>query len=568
MLGTAVASPACSGSTSTGTAPKLSASFYNLWASQLGWTADQWEEDLQYMVDVDIEWAFITYTSCVDTEAYTAYCWSGSGMTNQTQTLYKSSNPDYVQVGDDVLGKFLTAASKLNLKVLVGLQLVRMLNVSETAAVYQDLASDLHATYGEQPSFRGFYLTQEWGPPSFVGRADELGRDFLGPISDHIHSLDSSLEVGLSPSLEDTVTWAPCPAAWYSDHGEYIAPCASITPTRINHVATPSQWVEWWRAALSHAPHFSWLFVQDHRGGQQPPQHIAAYYAALGPLLAELKVKFWANAELFHITYDTAKGGGEGNRTRTTGSVERVHRQLMEEAPFVGGFTAWEWFWYLSPTGGVQEHRASLSPPLLHSNDSLSLYRNYVRAVLHPGVPLLLLTAGHDYQLLTPPDAGAADEKAGRRALTDGHAFSQTAGCVGWASKQHQGAAGPIVRISLNLTVAAEAQVAQPFRLVSAFRAYFLSLDAAAAQPSSVSVSCSLTSTPSASSPSPVAAPASSRAAEGPFSLAPVTNHPASGKMVVWDVVLPMAVEASTCLLAIERDDALPVLLAEIEAYA
>lgn len=131
------------------------------------------------------------------------------------------------------------AASKLGLKTLVGLQLVSMANVNATAATYQALASDLHASYGNEPSFRGFYLTQEWEPPSYVGRADEIGRDFIGPISDHIHRLDPSLEVGMSPSLTDTITWAPCPAAWYTDHGDYIASCSELTPTLHDHVATP-----------------------------------------------------------------------------------------------------------------------------------------------------------------------------------------------------------------------------------------------------------------------------------------------------------------------------------------
>ena len=60
------------------------------------------------------------------------------------------------QVGD-VLGKFLAAASKLSLKVLVGLQLIRMTNVSEVAALYQTLTADLYAGYGHEASFRGFY---------------------------------------------------------------------------------------------------------------------------------------------------------------------------------------------------------------------------------------------------------------------------------------------------------------------------------------------------------------------------------------------------------------------------
>ena len=143
-------------------------------------------------------------------------------MTNKTQALYRSSNSSYVQVGD-VLGKFLAAASKLSLKVLVGLQLIRMTNVSEVAALYQTLAADLHAGYGHEASFRGFYLTQEWGPTSHY-LAEDMGREFLGPLSDAVHMLDPSLQVGLSPSLSDVLTWGPCQAAWYSSCTPLPAP--------------------------------------------------------------------------------------------------------------------------------------------------------------------------------------------------------------------------------------------------------------------------------------------------------------------------------------------------------
>ena len=206
----------------------------------------------------------------------------------------------------------------------------------------------------------------------------------------------------------------------------------------------PKQWAQWWVTALRRAPCFTWMFVQDHRGGQESPQRIAAYFRALAPAIASLNsssggssarigkgnrsgsaapsapaapaspkpaggagaggVRFWANAELFHIVANTAALGGEGNATRTQGSIDRVHRQLMEEAPHVGGFTAWEWYWNLSPRGGVQQHRASRSDAL-HSG-SLTLYRNYQRTVLEPGVALLLVTAGHGYRLLTPPTEG------------------------------------------------------------------------------------------------------------------------------------------------------------------
>ena len=268
-----------------------------------------------------------------------------------------------MQIGDDVLGKFLAAASKLQLKVLVGLQLVPMSsNVSETGALYADLVRDLHAGYGQEASFRGFYLTQEWQPGT-VYDADDIGQNFIGVISDAAHALDPGLEVGLSPSLSDVLTWGPCQAAWYSDYGSYLGPCGTITTTNSETIQTPSRWAQWWTKALGHAPHFTWLFVQDHRGGQQSPQHVVAYYAALRPALDALNVTFWANAELFHIVADTVSNGGEGNATRTQGAVDRVHRQLMEEAPYVDGFTAWEWYWCGSPR--VHSHKMVAATPRL-----------------------------------------------------------------------------------------------------------------------------------------------------------------------------------------------------------
>ena len=87
----------------------------------------------------------------------------------------------------------------------------------------------------------------------------------------------------------------------------------------------------------------------------------------------------------------------------------------------------------------MQQHRASLSTSLLHSNGSLTLYRNYQRTVLKPGVALLLATAGHDYQFGTAPEY----EEPGM--LTDGRAVA--GGCASWA------AGAPTISISLNLTV-------------------------------------------------------------------------------------------------------------------
>ena len=145
----------------------------------------------------------------------------------------------------------------------------------------------------------------------------------------------------------------------------------------------PSSWAAWWVRALADAPHFSWLFVQDHRGGGEPPQHIRGFLRALSLAMETLNVTNWANAEFFHITNidNPPPNYGEGNQTRTVAPIDRVHRQLLEEAPLVSGFTCWEYHWYLSPAGGVQIHRASRDDSL-HSNKSLTLYRNYQRTVL------------------------------------------------------------------------------------------------------------------------------------------------------------------------------------------
>ena len=73
--------------------------------------------------------------------------------------------------------------------------------------------------YGGYSAFRGYYLTQEWGwkqGDMDPKRADVISSAFLGPISNRAHALDPSLEVGLSPSLSDAITWSPCPAAYAS----------------------------------------------------------------------------------------------------------------------------------------------------------------------------------------------------------------------------------------------------------------------------------------------------------------------------------------------------------------
>ena len=64
-----------------------------------------------------------------------------------------------------MLGKFLAAASKLGLKVLVGLMLVPMpdADVASIGKLYVELVTDLYSGYGHNAAFGGYYLTQEWG---------------------------------------------------------------------------------------------------------------------------------------------------------------------------------------------------------------------------------------------------------------------------------------------------------------------------------------------------------------------------------------------------------------------
>ena len=57
--------------------------------------------------------------------------------------------------------------------------------------------------------------------------------------------------------------------------------------------APPSAWAAWWVRALKDAPHFSWLFVQDHRGGSESPQHIRGYLRALSAAMAQINVTNW-----------------------------------------------------------------------------------------------------------------------------------------------------------------------------------------------------------------------------------------------------------------------------------
>ena len=188
-------------------------------------------------------------------------------------------------------------------------------------------------------------------------------------------------------------------------------------------------------------------------------------------------------------------------------------------------------------------HRASRDDSL-HSNKSLTLFRNYQRTVLAQGVALLLATPGHAYQLLTRP---AAPTRPG--VLTDGLAFSKPDGCVRFARSPQASV------VSLNLTTAAEARLIAPFRLASGFRAYFLALERVGATiPSAVSVRCFLR-------------PHLDSAAADAVVLRAVTQYPSDGKMVIFDAHLPNHdIEANVCEFQIEHS-AGDVLLAEVEVY-
>ena len=212
-----------------------------------------------------------------------------------------------------------------------------------------------------------------------------------------------------------------------------------------------------------------------------------------------------------------------------------------------------------------------------HSNISLTLYRNYQRTVLQPGVALLLATANHEYEFLTAPTA-RLDTSSGRVGevgdggvslaewlpapgiLTDGSAYSQTEGCVRFAKSDHAS------RIRLNLTTASEDGLDAPFRLAAGFRAYFLHLDGAsdgAKVPDAVSVACTF----GWSGSSNAAAPMLSRSWSRTVLLTPVTKYPSKGKMVIYDAhLLDEVLEATTCEFTIEHSKA-DVLLAEIEVY-
>jgi hypothetical protein len=71
----------------------------------------------------------------------------------------------------------------------------------------------------------------------------------------------SAAQVGLSPSLQDGVTWMPCPAAVYSDYTTFQG-CGGQPKPNLGNYVPPSAWSAWWVRALKNAPHFTWLFVQ------------------------------------------------------------------------------------------------------------------------------------------------------------------------------------------------------------------------------------------------------------------------------------------------------------------
>jgi hypothetical protein len=255
--------------------------------------------------------------------------------------------PGIRQSGSQWVGKLLTAADSVGLKVALGLfeadgpagNCMTGLDPSDPtgslsalASVYSAVARDLASQYGHHASLRGFYLPLELSNVCLPTQPELAGSHFLEPAAKTIKSL------GLvsSCSLALRACWlrrGPMPAGASSQQhlpymaGEQLQPplqrrvgrSAAGGPeqsraeqrraeqsralaiwTGMRSAQVPATVASWWAAVVAAAPSLDRIEMQDKRS-MNPLATTLRFMRALSAALAG-KITLWSNAEAFRAT--------------------------------------------------------------------------------------------------------------------------------------------------------------------------------------------------------------------------------------------------------------------------
>ena len=178
---------------------------------------------------------------------------------------------------------------------------------------------------GEGGTLAGFYTDVELNNlVGFLDQTADIATRYYEPLSKDIKALSPHLTVWASP--------------YYV--GNPIHPPATIMD--------PALFSQWWKQIFVEAPHFDLLGPQDATGYQGNSfANVSAFLTPLRRISTEMGRAMWSNVELFEAWPPTCRYPDACGRH--PGPIERITKQLANEAPHADALIAWEWASCLSP---------------------------------------------------------------------------------------------------------------------------------------------------------------------------------------------------------------------------
>lgn len=181
----------------------------------------------------------------------------------------------------------------------------------------QRYCQELFERYGDRPNFWGWYIPHEAGDR--IHRGDVM--TVLRALPVFLKTLTPDKPVAFSP-------WFTSPLTVGAD------------------ATTPAAYAEEWDAMLSEIEGLDICAIQD---STAPHGEIGDWFAAAAPVFKKHGVELWSVVELFHRE--------PVFKMNEAISAERMLEKMQAAAPYVSGYTCWEYQNYLNPTSPLKGAR-------------------------------------------------------------------------------------------------------------------------------------------------------------------------------------------------------------------
>lgn len=341
----------------------LDGGFLAISNSNANWSQAHWETELEAMQTIGMNTIII------------------SNSVNTTYSYYSGCSLSGVSTAGDCVDKIMNIAQAHNMKVILGMYSDNYWwSISRDSAFLTSIyamdtqvINDLWSKYSSNSALLGWYIVQETDNGTDEGTRQAIAKYMLKPISDYAKAKSPALHVSIAP---------------------YIYPS----------YATPVQFGDIWIKNFNEAPNLDLLIPQDGVGAfANNFSQVSAYFRELKRACDSTGRTLWSDLEIF-------------DNTTTWGPtpISRVTTQILSEAPYVAGFTCWEYLYYISPYRGGNEE---------------NLYIDYLRYLFGNESTYQNVARGKSYTVSPAQHNNYQDDGV---KLTDGSSGFSYANDVGW----------------------------------------------------------------------------------------------------------------------------------------